>query len=298
MKIVSIFLSLFLLIPKPFFFPSENGEGKRDIIIEKDEEYRKDIIALGTDVTIKGTAKKSVIVISGSITVYGTVNEDVVGIGSKVSVIKGAKINGDLLVIGGKLRKDRETCIEGDMFYFKPGKNFPAFLKSLWKGAISFPSKPYELLLKIIALLSWFLLVLIVNFIFPKNVLEASRLMAKNVWKELLVGLLSLIIIFVFLVFFGFLSLFLIGIPFLLIVLIVLFISLLFGRTVIFHWLGSILLNLFKRSEFSNTIAVLLGFLLFFIVSFIPFLSFLMRVFVDIAGIGIVMISKFGTRKI
>jgi len=298
MKIFSVILSLLLFFPKPFFFPAENGEGKRDIIIEKDEVYEKDIISFGSEVTIHGTAKKSVIVIGGSINVYGTVENDVIGIGSKVSVLKGAKISGDLLVIGGKLRKDRETCIEGDMFYFKPGRNFPAFIKSAFKGAFSFPSRPHEILLKIIALLSWFLLVLIFNFIFPKNVLESSLLMDKNIWKSLLIGFLSLLIILVFLVFFGFLSLFLIGIPFLIIVLIGLFLAVLFGRTAIFHWLGSIILKAFKRNEFSNTIAVLSGFIVFFILSFIPFLSLLMRIFVDLCGIGIGVISKFGTKRI
>jgi hypothetical protein len=298
MKIVSVILSLLLFFPKPFFFPSENGEGKRDIIIEKDEVYKKDIISFGSEVTIHGTAKKSVIVIGGSINVYGTVGNDVIGIGSKVSVLKGAKISGDLLVIGGRLRKDRETCIEGDMFYFKPGRNFPAFIKSAFKGAFSFPSRPHEILLKIVALLSWFLLVLIFNFIFPKNVLEASLLMDKNIWKSLLIGFLSLLIVLVFLVFFGFLSLFLIGIPFLIIVLIGLFLAVLFGRTAIFHWLGSTILKALKRDEFSNTIAVLSGFIVFFILSFIPFFSLLMRIFVDLCGIGIVVISKFGTRRI
>ncbi len=298
MKIVSIILSFLLLIPKPLFFPIESGEGRKDITIEKDEVYEKDIISYGTDVTIRGTVKKSVIVIGGSINVYGTVNQDVVGIGSKVSVIKGAKISGDLLVIGGKLRKDRETCIEGDMFYFKPGRNFPTFLKSAFKGAFSFTSRPHEILLKVIALLSWFLLVLIVNFIFPKNVSEASFLMNKNIWKSLLIGFLSLLITLLFLAFFGFLSLFLIGIPFLIIVLIGLFLAVLFGRTAVFHWLGSILLKAFKRSEFSNTVAVLLGFMVFFILAFIPFLSLLLRIFVDLCGIGIVVISKFGTKRI
>jgi hypothetical protein len=298
MKIVSVILSLLLFFPKPFFFPSENGEGKRDIIIEKDEVYEKDIISFGSEVTIHGTAKKSVIVIGGSINVYGTVGNDVIGIGSKVSVLKGAKISGDLLVIGGRLRKDRETCIEGDMFYFKPGRNFPAFIKSAFKGAFSFPSRPHEILLKIVALLSWFLLVLIFNFIFPKNVLEASLLMDKNIWKSLLIGFLSLLIVLVFLVFFGFISLFLIGIPFLIIVLIGLFLAVLFGRTAIFHWLGSTILKALKRDEFSNTIAVLSGFIVFFILSFIPFFSLLMRIFVDLCGIGIVVISKFGTRRI
>lgn len=298
MEIVSIILSFFLLIPKPLFFPIESGEGRKDIIIGKNDIYEKDIISYGTDVTIQGTAKKSVIVIGGSINVYGTVNKDVVGIGSKVSVIKGAKISGDLLVIGGRLRKDRETCIEGDMFYFKPGRNFPAFLKSAFKEAISFTSKPHEIILKVIALLSWFLLVLIVNFIFPKNVLEVSFLINKNIWKSLLIGFLTLLIILLFLAFFGFLSLFLIGIPFLIIVLVGLFLAILFGRTAVFHWFGSILLKAFKRSEFSNTISVLSGFIVFFILAFIPFLSLLMRVFVDLCGIGIVVISKFGTRRI
>lgn len=298
MKVVSIFLTFFLLLPKPLFFPAEEGGGKRDIIIEKDEVYEKNIISFGTEVTINGTVKKSVIVIGGSINVYGTVNEDVVGIGSKVSVLKGARINGDLLVIGGRLRKDRETCIEGDMFYFKPGRNFPTFFKSAIKGALSYPSRPHEILLKVIALLSWFILVLIVNFIFPRNVAEASLLMSKNIWKGLLAGLLSILIIFVFLGFFGFLSLFLIGIPFLIFALLCLFFGLLFGRTVIFHWLGYTLLKVFKRSEFSNTVAVLSGFLIFFIVAFIPILSLIMRVFVDLCGIGIVAISRFGTKRI
>lgn len=298
MKIVSIFLSLFLLIPKPFFFPSENGGGKKDIVIERDEIYRKDIISFGTDVIIRGKAEKSVIVIKGSISVYGTVNEDVVGIGSRVSVLSGAKINGDLLVIGGRLKKERETCIEGDMFYFKPSRNFLSFLQSVFKGAFSFPSKPYELLMKIIALISWFLLVLILNFLFPRNVSEASFVMKRNIWKGLLIGLLSLLIIIVFLAFFGFLSLFLIGIPFLILVLIILFMTLLFGRTVVFHWLGSNLFKVFGRTELSNTIAVISGFIVFFVIAFIPFLSIIMRIFVDLCGVGIVVISRFGTKKI
>ncbi len=297
MKLISIFLSLFFLFPKPYFLPQESGGGKREIVIEKEEVYPKDVISFGGDVTVRGVAKKSVIVIGGSISIYGTVHEDVFGIGSKVAVFSGAKIDGDLIVIGGKLRKDRATCIEGDMFYFKPSRNFPALFKSAIKSATAFPLKTHEIFLKIISLLSWFIIVVIVLAIFPRNISRASLLMSSNMGRSFLIGLLFLVVILVFFAFFSFLSLFLIGVPFLAFILIGLFVTLIFGRTVIFHWLGSILLKSFKRYEFSNMIAIVVGFMIFFVLSFLPFLSIIARIFVDIAGIGIVIITRFGTRE-
>ncbi|MGQ9618268.1 MAG: hypothetical protein ACUVUG_04805 [Candidatus Aminicenantia bacterium] len=297
MKVFSILFSLLFLFPKPFFIHSEAGDGKRDITVEKDEVYSKNIISFGGEITVRGTAKKSIIVIGGIITIYGNVEEDVIGIGSKVSVLKGAKINGDLLVIGGRLRKDRETCIEGDMFYFKPSRNFPLFLKSVLKDTFTFSLKPYQIFAKLITLLSWFLIVLIITLIFPSNVTRASISMNKKIGKSLLLGVLAILIIVILLVFFGFLSIFLIGIPFLVLVLIGFVLSLFFGRSAIFHWLGSVLLKLFGRDVSSVLPSALLGFLVFFLLSFIPLLSILMKVFVDLAGIGITFITRFGTRE-
>jgi len=60
-----------------------------------------DVYALGHSLQINGTVKKGAIALGGDVIVRGVVEEDVAAIGGSVIQLEGARIGGDVMVVGG-----------------------------------------------------------------------------------------------------------------------------------------------------------------------------------------------------
>ena len=67
--------------------------------------------------------KKFLIKLGGSLEVSSTVGKDVVSLFADVKINRDARINGDLIVIGGTLKVENGAVIKGSKHYFNFSMN-------------------------------------------------------------------------------------------------------------------------------------------------------------------------------
>jgi sorbitol-specific phosphotransferase system component IIBC len=70
-----------------------------------------------------------------------------------------------------------------------------------------------------------------------------------------------------------------------------------FGRVILFYFLGEILSKAFGKSRISPLAAVTLGLILVTLIRFIPVIGFLFSFCLSIIGWGVVIKTKFGTTE-
>jgi cytoskeletal protein CcmA (bactofilin family) len=286
-----VFLFLFVgLIPL-------RGQGlvfKKDIVVEKDETL-DNVISWGGEILIEGRVTDSVINFGGTIIISGEVGTTVVGFGSDIKLHSTARIEGDVLSLGGTLDKNPGAIIEGDTIYFGTSEEFSNFLKEGFAGVLGFSLLPLLLIFKLITLVIWFILAIILVAIFPKQVSFASAQIRTSFWPIFGTGLLSIIIFTGLILFAVFLCFILIGIPILLALIAIGIVIKIFGRVVIFYFLGDWIFKAFRGKQTSGLLAVILGLLLFGLIGFIPVIGSLFSFVLSIIGWGVVIRTKFGS---
>ncbi len=287
LAILFLFLGLLPLQGQGFVF-------KKDIVVEKDE-IQDNVISLGGEIRVEGKVTDSVINFGGMIIIDGEVGETVVGFGSEIILRSSARIEGDVLSLGGTLDKDPGAIIKGDTVYFSTSDEVAKFLKEGIIGVFGFSLLPFLIILKLITLVIWFILAIILVAIFPKQISFASSQIRKSFWPIFGTGILSIIIFTGLIIFSVFLCFILIGIPVLLALVAVGAIIKIFGRVVIFYFLGNWIFRAFGGKQASGLLAVLLGLLLFGLSGFIPIIGSLFAFVLSIIGWGVVIRTKFGS---
>lgn len=273
------------------------GQGvvfKKDIVVEEGE-IQDNIISWGGEIRIKGRVTDSVINFGGTIIIEGKVKKTVVGFGSDIILKSTARIEGDVLSLGGTLDKDPGAIIEGDTIYFSTSDEVSKFLKEGFAGVFGFSLLPLWIIFKLITLVIWFILAIILVAIFPKQISFASNQIRTSFWPIFGTGILSIIIFTGLIIFSAFLCFILIGIPILLALVAVGVVIKIFGRVVIFYFLGGWMFKAFGGKQASGLLAVILGLLLFGLLSFIPVIGSLFSFVLSIIGWGVVIRTRFGS---
>ena len=140
----------------------------------EEDETQDNIISWGGEIRIKGTVTDSVINFGGTIIIEGEVEKTVVGFGSDIMLKSTARIEGDVLSLGGTLDKDPGAIIEGDTIYFSTSDEVSKFLKEGFIGVFGFSLLPLLIIFKLITLVIWFILAIILVAIFPKQISFAN----------------------------------------------------------------------------------------------------------------------------
>jgi hypothetical protein len=273
-----------------------NGQGlifQKDITVERNE-IEDNVISLGGTIWVKGEVKQSVIAIGGKIIIEGKVGDTVFGFGTDIELTSSAVVDGDVATIGGQLDKHLEAVVRGDTVTLS--FDTPEFLKDIfaggWGGLITI-----ILIAKLISLVFWFIFAVILAAAFPRQTSLASSQIRNNFWPTFGIGLLCIIIFTGAVIFSAFLALVLIGIPIIITLATVGIAVKIFGRVIIFHFFGQSLARSFNKKNPAVIAAVILGFLVVSVVSFIPIIGSLFSMVVNILGWGAVIRTKFGTRE-
>jgi hypothetical protein len=293
-----ILFGLFVLVPLavPSRALAEVGL-QRDIHVGPGETQDK-IFSLGGNIFIEGKVRDDVMVIGGSITISGEAGQSVVGIGSRILVKSTAVIGEDLAALGGTLEKEPGCSIGGDTIYFQTAEiGDQIFKDGLVSGVFSLSLIPIILVIKLVIIFLWLMAALLGAALFPKPIAYASDELRKSFWPAFGVGLVAIIVFTGLVLFAALLSIILIGIPVLLALIAAGIIIKVFGRLVIFYFLGASLLRALGSRRISTIGAVLAGLLLFSFIGFIPVIGFFFGLVMNIVGWGIVIRTKFGTRE-
>ena len=159
----------------------------RDIVVEEYEEVDGNVVAIGGDVTVKGTVCKNVIALGGGIFVAstGVVEGDAVSVGGEVEKETGAVIRGERMEISSfpkKIFKPFPSAGSPFIHMFR----FPPFI-----GGFS----GLALFTRIIKIMLFLFLGIIVISIVPKNVTKVKNKIKQDFLKSGLVGFAAEILI-------------------------------------------------------------------------------------------------------
>ena len=291
-----LFLAALVLAPAGLW-ARQNVTMEKDVFVAAGET-QDNVFSMGGDIVVDGRVKKSVIAIGGSITVSGEVGEAVVGVGSRILIKASAKIEGDVVALGGSLEKEPGCAIRGDTVYFRASElTEKLFGKGFAGGIFSLAFVPIVIIFKLIGVFLWLLAGLVLAALFPRQLVLASGEVRRSFWPVFGTGFLAVVIFTALVIFAALLSLILIGIPILIVLILAGLIFKIFGRVVVFYFFGESILRAFNAKRIAVLGAVLVGLVAVSILDFIPLLGFLFTLAINIIGWGVTIRTKFGTTE-
>ena len=259
---------------------SENGETaeETDMQWEKTRRILKVVndYRLAADETLK-----SLIVISGDVKLEGNVTENVVVLGGNVELAPSAAVNGTLHLIGGEVTGN--TGKVENLQVSNRWQMIPAAVKlvmqpwTLWKI-----SKETDLRLMIIKFVLFLFMYLLVVAILPRPINAVSELLTHRPIGSILFSALMLVAIPLIL---ALLTLSIIGVPFMLLGLSLLLPLAICGKAAIFLTLGGTLF-----SGRLKPLAVIFGYILYFMATALPYIDWVTFLVVNTLGIGICLL--------
>jgi hypothetical protein len=270
------------------------AKNNKNILVAPGITHTGSINSFKSSLDIGGKVEDSIFLIGGQLKLSGEINGDVICLGSQVNIKDGAVIGQDLIVIGGHLDKAPNCKINGEFYYIRTKED----LKKIARTLLPFLPESGDLtFFKISKIFFWFILVMLTLLWRPLQVNQAADMLKKSPLRFGAFGLLTLLIFILLLLIFSIMSLILIGIPLLLALLAIYFLVLIFGRAVVFYFIGSKIAAVFKFK--SNAIFfIILGTVTYALLKFIPRFSVPLLIIMDIFAIGIGSGFWLGTKKL
>jgi len=255
----------------------------KEIRVAAGATHHGSINTIHSRLEIAGKVSDSIFLVGGSLLLKGEVSGDVICIGSRVDIHDGALIGRDLIVIGGQVNRAPGCTIQGEFYFVRTREDLKRISHTLLpflpqSGGLNF--------FRVSKIFFWFMLAMLALAALPGPVRRAADLLKKNPLRYSLTGFLSLLVFIVGLLVFVILSLVLIGIPLLLALLALYFLLLIFGRTVVFYAIGTLIAPRFKLKD--NAIRfVVLGAAVYALLKIIPLAGAPLLILMDFFAIGI-----------
>jgi hypothetical protein len=252
--------------------------------------------ALGRSLQIDGTVKNGAIALGGDVIVKGTVDGDVAAIGGSVIQLEGARIGGDVMVVGGTYRHvdkspNRNPAAQTIMYagYEQELRNIMRNPKDLlaphWSaGYLGF---------RILAILFWFIVSLALTAAMPGTISRGIARLQLTSLRVAVIGFLGAVAI-------GPGALFalrylptpisvLIGLMALLLILI----AGLFGRVIIYAATGRWLQRKLRFGKNSESVALLLGTTFWIVLSSLPYIWPFVVAVVLVTSLGLALTARY-----
>jgi hypothetical protein len=254
-----------------------------------------EVYAIGKSVIVKGRAK-GVLAFGGDVIIEGRVNEDVATIGGSIIQRENAYVGGDVIAFGGSYKPDAKEPLR------EPGKEtimFGAFEEEL-RNLAQNPSQifspsftPTFFAVRLLTILLWFVVTLAITTLAPGAVSRAVARFQLSTLKVVGLGFVTFLLTTVCtIVSFRFVPDYLSVIVGLM-VLFLMFLSYVFGRVTLQVSFGKLIQKrFFPESNQSETIAILIGVLIWTILLSIPYLLAFAVLALFAAGIGLVVTAR------
>ena len=229
------------------------------------------------------TVVTTLVIIAGDVKLYGSVTGNVLVLGGDVELESGAQVNGTLHLIGGQVSGNIEGIAH--LQVSNRWQIVPAVVKlvmhphsSVWTTD-SVTGFQFTVVRFVLLLIMYLLIVAV----FPKPVNAVSTLFTHRPIGSILFSLLMLAVIPLIL---AFLTVSIVGVPFMLLALSLLLPLALCGKAAIFLTLGSTLFSGRLRP-----LASIFGYILYFMATSLPYIDWITFLSVNTIGIGICALS-------
>ena len=260
---------------------SENGETAEGTHTQSEKTRR--IFKVVNDYELAADeVLTSLIMIAGNVRLEGSVTENVLVLGGNIELAPSTQVNGTLHLIGGQvtgnIEKVENLQVSNRWQMIPAAVELVMHPRTLWEIR-----KETDLRLMLVKFILFLLMYLLVVAIFPRPINAVSELLTHRPVGSILFSALMLVVIPLIL---ALLTLSIIGVPFMLLGLSVLLPLAICGKAAIFLTLGGTLF-----SGRLKPLAVIFGYILYFMATALPYIDWVTFLIVNTIGIGICLLS-------
>jgi hypothetical protein len=255
------------------------------------------VYSIGRSLRVDGTARNGAFALGGDVIVSGTVDGDVAAVGGSVIQLEGARIGGDVMVIGGSYRHvdkvpNRNPAAQTIMYagYEQELRNMMRNPKDLlaprWSAAY--------IGLRLLAVLFWFIVSLALTAAMPGTISRGIARLQLTLGRVAIIGFVGAVIIGagvpVSLHYLPYTISVLVGLMALLLIVI----AGLFGRVIIYAATGRWLQRKYLRvGNNSEAVALLLGTTFWIILSSLPYVWPVIVAVVMVTSLGLALTARY-----
>ena len=276
---------------------ADDSEPARPAIVVEEGSYTgQQIVAIGRDLEVRGRAESDVAAINGSIRVFGSVDGDVVAIGGDCELMPGARLGGDVFVLGGELRAANDVEISGRSV------SYPTF-SSAWLTLLEGPSLGLAATSRVVIgakmalLAAWLALTLLLLATSGRQVLSTSEQIRIEPARDFVVGVTGVLSLFLTALFFSTFASGFVGVPLLALVVLLLLMLKLWGLVAVFHVVGDVVTVWVLKRRVQPLHCALVGLLVLGGIKMLPWVGTLVWTVVSLVGVGASLMTKFGRRE-
>ena len=249
------------------------------------------IVKIGSDVIIEeGTKVRNVLAIGGQITIDGIVENHVVSIGGSIVLTRTAVVGGSVFSLGGIIVRGRGAEVHGTLTEINTDDISETITKALseeWEG--------WSWIFAIVSL-SIFLGVLLVTILtvllIPKPIRIISSSVKERPFKVTAWGLTGLVLVVPLAVL---LAISVIGIVLIPLEMAIVLFAVLLGFIAVSQLVGRKLFTVLKRHDQSLMRETMWGLIILWLIGWIPYVGWMIKVCAIVLGLGGVLLTRFGT---
>lgn len=249
------------------------------------------VFKIGEDVTVEeGGRVNHVLTINGQITVNGTVEGNVIAVGNSVVLSRTALVKGNVVVLGGVLVKGRGADVQGSITEINSSNISEVITRVLsdeWEGW-SWVFAIFSLTIFFSVLIIAVLIVLLI----PKSIRTIAAAIQEETMKITLWGLLGMVLVVPLAIL---LTVSVIGIVLIPLEMILVVCAGLLGFIAVSQLLGHHLYRLCKRPDQHILRETFWGLVVLWIVGWLPYIGWMIKVLALMMGLGAVIYTRFGT---
>jgi len=249
------------------------------------------IVKIGSDVIIEeGMKVRNVLALGGQITVEGFVENHVIAVGGSVVLTRTAVVGGNVISLGGIVARGRGSEIHGNLTEINSDDISAAISNALsdeWEG--------WSWIFAIVSLsifIGVLILTLLTVYFIPKPIRIIATAVKDIPVKVILWGIIGLILIVPLAVL---LAVSVIGIVLIPLEMTLVLCAIILGFIAVSQLVGEKLFSVLKRHDHNIVRETIWGLIILWVIGWIPYVGWMLKVFAVVLGLGGVLVTRFGT---
>lgn len=255
------------------------------------------VYALGRSVRINGTAKNGAFAMGGDVIVRGTVDGDVAAVGGSVIQLEGARINGDVMVVGGTYRYADKEPLRGPGTQTFVYTGYEHELRRLMRNPRDLLAPRWSAAyigIRLLAILFWFIVSLALTAAMPGTISRGIARLQLTLGRVAIIGVVGSLIIGPGVILCLHYLPYAIGLLIGLMALLLIVVALLFGRVIIYAATGRWLQRkLLKNGGNSEAVALVLGTTFWITLSSLPYIWPIVVAVVLVTSLGLALTARY-----
>lgn len=255
------------------------------------------VFGLGNSIRITGTVKQGAIGLGGDVIVEGVVEGDVATIGGSVIQRAGARISGDVIVLGGTYRAEDTPASRNPAAKTLMYAGYEEELRAMMRnpGGLFTPRwTPSYVGTRLLVVLFWFIVSLALTAAMPGTISRGVARLQTTGLRVAAIGVIGVVVLFVSVPLCLWIMPELIGVVVGLLALLLLLVAGLFGRVILYaatgRWLQRKYVPVGRNSE---AVALLLGTSFWVLLTSLPYVWPIMAAFILIISFGLALTARY-----